>query len=125
MNQLGIYLSKKTDISQLQNVLVYILEKENIDKFFIVDGIIPTNPEIGIASINLYSMLDYRNTVLFLNIEDFINKSHLLCCDKILIADKNHLSQLSKNLLKNTVIHIQEKSRLRKIKNAELQPLIR
>lgn len=125
MKQIGIYVSDNTDIAYIDDCLLAIQDIEYVEKFFISDGLLNSEIYNYMTTINIYNAYHFNGIVLFLNKDDFNKKSSSFFCEKILVTTRDELIHVNKDLIKHTEIYIRENDKIRKIKNAELQPILR
>lgn len=120
---IAVYITHQTELSKIEKVIDSLkLEKSY---FLAYNSLIPriTNK----ASINFYHVINQvQHPVLFLNHQDFNEGALYFSGKKILVVSKSDIINVDKNVVdNNTVIFFEDNNKIRKAKNAELQPVFR
>lgn len=124
---LGIYLGKDTDKFLIEEALKFLnISKQ--DTFFLYSNMNVYRPYDS-ASINIFHVLnDFEGEILFTSPHDyneigmFYNNDSYVCIPK---EDLFRLSQQHKTLYDRITFIVKDNKGLRKIKNAELQSILR
>lgn len=117
----AIYICDTTNINQINKAIELY---NDTDIFMALEGQCRDKslPIGNFAAINFYHLYYAQDLqLMFLDYKDYNNKADSIKCPKILVVEKSDLMKVNK--LKDTSVIISEKNKLRKAKNAELQPL--
>ncbi len=123
MNNIAIYLNSSVSNSLLDRIKEYYLDLDITNNVFVSH----TNP-IHMSTINTATIsathLDWmKGTIVFTTISDFLDKKDSVIAQCVLVVEKKGIAELTTKIIEEAEILVNEVSKLRKIKNAELQHL--
>lgn len=122
MNSIAIYLRNNNfDDNLVRRIKDYFIDINPLYDIFVCSD---NNLDRSIQHSALFhsSCLDWiRGTVVFTSIEDYISKKDSILGQSIIVLDKKSILNLTKDMASDCDILIVETSRIRKVKNAELQ----
>lgn len=124
----GIIIGKHTKPIEISRTIAYLQEDEK-DIFFVLDEI-PHEYRLQTekyACVMLYNVLyGFDGEIMFANPDDFNSCARTIKNNKIsVIVDKDKLATLKPEFLRESQVLIYHNDKIRKAKNAELQPLLR
>lgn len=117
---IGIYVDNVVDYDLIQKIKNYYDNTNNV--FIFHNNIVQNHPVNNIACINSWYLDWYDSKIIFTDIDHFNKKNNSLKTkDIVLLVTKDKISNLSKETIeKCSCVLIQDKTKIRKIKNAEL-----
>lgn len=122
MNSVAIYLkSNNFDDNLIRRIKQYFTETNPLYDVFVCSD---NNLDRSIEHSALLhsSCLDWmRGLVVFTSVEDYMSKKDNILGQSIVVLDKKSITNLTKDIVSCCDILIAETSRIRKVKNAELQ----
>lgn len=122
MNKIGIFVPASQNNPVLINKIYDFLSKTPENNVFIFTDSVVLTPLPEIASVNSY-LMDWSNCeIVFMNPYDY-DKYKNRAAKAYYVTTKEVLPNLNKSIVENTTILIEEKTKVRKAKNAELQRL--
>lgn len=118
--------STRTNPDKVNQIREYFLQENYTNIVFLAaNGLINNQKIRDIASINSVHLDWFKGTVVFTEVEDYLENKNKIIGEPMLICPKENLQKIDKESLKKCEILILVNGTIRKIKNAELQPLIR
>jgi len=119
----AVYTTRKTDLQKIPNILKEL--EINEDYFLVTNDLI--SEEMDIPCINFYHIInETKRTLLFTNYEDYNDGAYFFLGPKMLLIDKKDIIHIDSNMFQsNTQVFVIDNKKIRKAKNAELQPILR
>ena len=118
--------STRTDPDKVNKIREYFLQENYTNIVFLAaNGFINNQKIRDIASINSVNLDWFKGTVVFTEVEDYLENKNKIIGEPMLICPKENLQKIDRESLKKCEILILVNGTIRKIKNAELQQLIR
>lgn len=124
---IAIYVKNTIDNTQIKTIKEYFLKQNYAANVFVANAnIVQNDLIIDIATINTSNIHWFDGTIVFTSIEDYLdNQENIIGQPVIILTDKTLFSKLTKELISKCGILLMTNMKIRKVKNAELQSIIR
>lgn len=124
---IAIYVKNTIDNTQIKTIKEYFLKQNYAANVFVAnENIVQNNLMVDIATINTSNIHWFKETIVFTSIEDYLdNKENIIGQPVIVLNDKVLLSQLTEELIEKCELLLITNEKIRKVKNAELQSIVR
>lgn len=124
MKNIAIYVHNLLDESIIKKIKQYYLDQDISSNIFIAnDNIIENSSIQETATINGSHINWMKGTVVFTKISDFVKKKDQILSKSVLVINKNDIVDLTSKIIEECEILIVDTTKVRKVKNAELQHL--
>lgn len=124
MKNIAIYVHNSLDESSIKKIKQYYLDEDISSNVFIANDNVIENASIQeTATINGSHINWMKGTVVFTKIEDFLRKKDQILGELVLVINKKDIVELTSKILEECKVLIVDTTKVRKIKNAELQHL--
>ena len=122
---IGIYVDRCiNDIGLLNKIKTYYMQQNLLNNVFICNANVLDNALLqNFACINATALSFMKGKVIFTSILDFVKQKDNVFGEKVLVITKQQIVDLTPKIVEECEILVSDQTKIRKIKNAELQHL--
>jgi hypothetical protein len=123
----AIYSKDNVNVDQIKKIKEHFLKEDYTANVFVANENVIQNSSLDdIGAINASNIHWFDGTIIFTSIEDYLNNSSDIIGQPIIILnDKTLLLKLDKDIVDKCKLLLMTNTKIRKVKNAELQSVIR